>query len=128
MKPRSASKALPVAREELRIGKRQVETARVRVSTVTRQHEEVVDQPLERQRVEIEHVPVNRYVDAAPEIRQEGEVTIIPLVEEVLVVEKKLLLREEVRIVRKREEFHQPRRVTLRRQEIRINRQKNQAR
>ena len=49
-------------------------------------------------------------VDAAPPIREEGDTIIIPIVEEIMVVEKRLVLREEVRITRTRsvEAFEQP--------------------
>lgn len=37
----------------------------------------------------------------APEIRTEGDVTIVPVLEEVLVVEKRLVLKEELHIRRR---------------------------
>jgi stress response protein YsnF len=72
--------------------------------------------------VEVERVPVDRPVDAMPSIRQEGEVTIIPVVEEVLKVERCLVLKEEVHIRRvKTTERHQEQ-VTLRKQEVLVSR------
>jgi hypothetical protein len=72
-----------------------------------------IDEPLFTDEVSVERVPVNRIVDKAPETRQEGDVTIIPVIEEVITVEKRLLLREEVRIRRSRTEVHQPRTVLV---------------
>ncbi len=72
-----------------------------------------IDEPLFTDEVSVERVPVNRIVDRAPETRQEGDVTIIPVIEEVITVEKRLLLREEVRIRRSRAEVHQPRTVLV---------------
>jgi hypothetical protein len=72
-----------------------------------------IDEPLFTDDVSVERVPVNRIVDAVPETRQEGDVTIIPVIEEVITVEKRLLLREEVRIRRSRTEVHQPRTVVV---------------
>lgn len=72
-----------------------------------------IDEPLFTDEVSVERVPVNRIVDAVPETRQEGDVTIIPVIEEVITVEKRLLLREEVRIRRSRTEVHQPRTVVV---------------
>jgi len=40
-------------------------------------------------------------VETAPEIRTEGDVTIVPVLEEVLVVEKRLVLKEELHIRRR---------------------------
>jgi stress response protein YsnF len=44
---------------------------------------------------------MGRIVETAPEIRTEGDVTILPVVEEVLVVEKRLVLKEELHIRRR---------------------------
>ena len=52
---------------------------------------------------EVKRVPVRRLIDKPVEPRQEGDTWIVPLVEEVLVVEKRLLLREELHITRRRE-------------------------
>ena len=43
-------------------------------------------------------VPIDREVDAVPSIRTEGDVTIIPVVEERIVVRCQLVLREEVHV------------------------------
>ncbi len=65
--------------------------------------EERVHQDLSGQHVEVERVPIDVLVErdaAPPEPRIEGEVTIVPILEEVLVVEKRLLIKEELRITR----------------------------
>lgn len=69
--------------------------------------------PLFTENVHVENVPVNRIVDGPVSVRQEGDVTIIPVVEEVITIQKRLLLREEVRITRRRSEIREPRRVVL---------------
>lgn len=91
---------IPIVEEEAHIGKRVVETGRVRVSTQVRTHEHVLTETLARSGVEIERVRIDREVEAVPAVREEGDLTVIPIVEEVLVVEKRLVLREEVRIRR----------------------------
>ncbi len=50
----------------------------------------------------VERVAVNQQIDTAPAPRQEGDTLVVPVVEEVLVTEKRLMLREEVRITRRR--------------------------
>jgi len=50
----------------------------------------------------VQRVPVNQQIDTAPAPRQEGDTLVVPVVEEVLVTEKRLMLREEVRITRRR--------------------------
>jgi uncharacterized protein (TIGR02271 family) len=74
----------------------------VQVSRVVESIREDVGAPLLREEVDIHRVPVNEYVDAAPPIRYEDDRVIIPVLEEVLQVEKRLLLREEVVITKRR--------------------------
>jgi uncharacterized protein (TIGR02271 family) len=113
---------IPVFEEELSVAKRVIETARVQVSRVTHSHQQMVDELLQQEKVEIQRVPVGRPIDAMPSIRQEGDVTIIPVVEEVLKVERRLVLQEEVHIRRiKQTERHQEM-VTLRKQEALVSR------
>jgi len=114
--------AIPVVTEELDVRKRTVETGRVRVSKTAREREVVVDEPLLRERVDVERVAVNRVVDGPVAIRNEGDVTIIPVLEEVIVVEKRLMLKEELRLTKRRVEEHIPQRVTLRTEEAFVER------
>lgn len=55
-----------------------------------------------RDDVVVERVSVNREVETAPEPRMEGETIVVPVVEEVVVAQTRLVLREEVRISRRR--------------------------
>jgi stress response protein YsnF len=74
----------------------------------------------------VERVPINHIVEGPVSVRSEGDTLVISLLEEVLVVEKRLLLKEEVRITRRRVDTHAPQRVTLRREDAvvkRINRE-----
>lgn len=73
----------------------------------------VVDEPLFVDDVQVERIPINRIIEGPLETRQEGNVTIVPVVEEVVMIEKRLLLKEEVRITRQRTEVARPRRVVL---------------
>jgi uncharacterized protein (TIGR02271 family) len=113
---------VPVVAEELKVGKRTVETGLVRVTKRVREHEEVIDQPLLKTNVVVRRVPVNQYVEKAPEVRQEGDTLVVPMVEEVIVVEKRLILREELRITKQQVETRNPQRVTVRRDEVKIDR------
>jgi len=91
---------IPVLEEELAVEKHPVATGRVRVRTLTETVEDIAHATLEQQNVEIQRVPIDRIVENPPPVRTEGEVTIIPVLEEVLVVEKRLLLKEELHIQR----------------------------
>jgi len=113
---------VPVVAEEAEIGKRQVETGRVRVRKTVRSAAKVVEEPVFREEVHVERIAINRVLDAPIGPRQEGDTLIVPLLEEVLVVEKRLILKEEVRITRRRVEHRTSQTVTLRTEEATIER------
>ncbi len=89
---------LQEAEERLQVGIREVETGRVRVAQTVETFEETVDVPLTRETIEVDRVAIGSFVDSIPEVRREGDVLVFPVVEEVLVVEKRLRLVEEVRV------------------------------
>jgi uncharacterized protein (TIGR02271 family) len=113
---------LQLAAEVLKVGKRRVERGRVRIRTRVVETEETVDEPLVREEVDVERVQVERLVEHPEGVRQEGDVTVIPLYEEVLVLEKRLMLTEELRVRKKRTERRNPQRITLRREEAVVER------
>lgn len=113
---------LPIIVEELYVGKRVVETARLRIGKKVGETVKTIDQPLFKNGYEIKRVSVNRAVEGPVEARREGDTLILPVLEEVLVIEKRLILREEVHITPKREESRQPRQVTLRTEEVQVER------
>lgn len=113
---------IPVLEEELHLAKRIVEKSKIRVHKTVIEREELVDEPIIEDRVEIERVPINRLLKKPVGARVEGDTTIIPVLKEVLVVEKQLMLVEEVRLTRKQVEVRRPQPVTLRREEVRIER------
>ena len=94
------SLVIPLVEEHVSATRRTVETGRVRVRTRVDHRQELVRAELARDEVEIERVLIDREIDVVPEVRQEGDVTIVPVVEEVLVVEKRLVLVEEIRLHR----------------------------
>jgi uncharacterized protein (TIGR02271 family) len=100
--------------------KEQVVTDRVRLHKRVHEDREVLDIPVRTEALEVERVPVGRFVEAAPAIRQEGDTTVYPVVEEVLVVEKRLRLVEEVRITQRRATRHVREEVALWREEIAV--------
>ncbi len=117
---------LPLVEETLRVGKRRVETGRVRVSVGTEVQEQVVRETLRSERAELERVPIGRELaqgEPAPAMRQEPDGTVVvPVLEEVLVVERRLVLKEEIRmrLVAVDEPVEQP--VTVRRQRVSVER------
>jgi uncharacterized protein (TIGR02271 family) len=113
---------IPIVEEEVRVDKREVVTGRVRIRTIVETLEETARASLDGETVEVQRVPIDRVVDVAPQVRNEGDVTVIPVVEEVVVVEKRLVLKEElhVRRLRTTESVEIP--VTLRKQRAIVER------
>lgn len=111
---------LPVIEESLEVQKRQVEGGRVRIAKTVSEREVLVDEPLMQEHVEVNRVVVNQVVDEIPPIRYEGDTMIVPILEEVVVVDVRLVVREEVHIIRRRDEIHEPQRVVLRREQVHI--------
>ncbi len=108
--------------EELAVTKETVETGRLHVSKHTLTREADVDEELTREEAVVETIPKGLRVFAMPVTRVVGDTTIIPIVEEVLYTEKRLVLKEEIHITRRRttEHFHDT--VTLRHQEAVVTR------
>ena len=114
--------AIPLVEERLSVAKRQVESGRVRVHVTVEERDEVVTEQLLRDELQIERVPRNVRLTEIPHVRLEGNMTIVPVVEEVLVVEKALMLVEEIHICRRSvpEEAQIP--VSIRSERARIER------
>jgi len=119
---RVSEETIVLAEEVLKVGKREVVKGRVRVRTETETLETAARADLEGQSVEVTRVPRDEFVEAAPPVRTEGDVTILPVLEEVLVVETRLLLKEEIHVRRTatHETVEIP--VTLRRQRAVVER------
>lgn len=118
----STAVVIPVVEEELEIGKREIEAGRLRLQKRVSEHEQTVDEPLFADEITLERVTINRFIDEPTPARIEGDTTVIPLFEERLVVQKRLVLREEVRITKHRIERRAPQIVALRREEVTVDR------
>ena len=95
---------LPIVEEELQVGKRRIESERIQVRTVTDYAEELVRRELTGEHLEVERVPIDLLIEPGldlPRVRTDGNVTIFPVLEEVVVLEKRLRLKEEVRITKR---------------------------
>jgi uncharacterized protein (TIGR02271 family) len=113
---------IPLVEERLAVSKREVETGRVRVRVAVDAREELVAAELARDEVEIRRVPINRPLSELPSVRLEGNVTIIPVVEEEIVVEKRLVLVEEIHVARRSTTAEETVPVTLRSERAEIER------
>jgi uncharacterized protein (TIGR02271 family) len=113
---------IPVAREEASVARKVVEKGAVRVRKTVREKVELIDEPLMHDEVDIEHVVVNRVVDAPEPPREEGDVLIIPVYEEILTVQRQWVLKEEVRLRRREVQSRHREEVVLREEEALVER------
>lgn len=113
---------LPLAVESVEITRRRVPTGLVRVRVVPETREESVEVGLQDEDVAVERVPVGRFVNSVPPPRIEGDVTILPVVEERAVVTVRLFLREEVRLRTHRRTRVERHAMTLRSERVEVER------
>ena len=111
---------IPVRQEELQVGKRITDTGRgLRIHKTVSEEVWRVDDTLVTQSLDIEHVPVNAWIEGqAPASRYEGNTLVMPVVEEVLVVQKRLRLKEEIRITPRAKQEAVSERVVLRSEHV----------
>lgn len=116
---------IPVIEEQLAVGTRVVETGRgVRVHKTVSEQPVTIDERLMREEVDVRHVPVDRIVapEEAPASRYEGDTLVVPVLEEVLVVERRLRIKEELHITRVRHEEHYQETVPLKAERVDVER------
>lgn len=113
---------IPVLQEEADVQIRPVTTGIVRVHKEVSQYDAVVEAELKAESFTVEHVPVNLPLQSPVSIRQEGDTTIIPVMEEVVVVTKQLMLKEEIRITKHQVGTRYQETVVLQSEEVRVER------
>jgi stress response protein YsnF len=114
---------VPVTEERLETTREVVDTGRT--VRVRKQVEEVpaeIREPVTTEVVQVERVPVGRVVTEPPQVRHEGDVMVVPVVEERLVTRKELVLVEEIRLTRRREVVQGRAEVVLRRERVLVER------
>ncbi|MDQ1811905.1 DUF2382 domain-containing protein [Massilia sp. CCM 9210] len=112
-------------REELQVGTRVVDTGRgVRIHKTVSEHPHHIDETLPYDELDVRHVIVDKVVplSEAPSTRQEGDTLIVPVVEEVLVTERRLRIKEEVHITRIQRSRSQSGTVMLRAEDVVVER------
>ncbi len=119
------SRVLPVIEERATIRREVVETGRVVVTKRVHEADEQITVPVQHDEVHYERVPLNQTLPAgavAPGSRQEGDTLIIPVLREVAVIEKRLLLVEELRITKRQVTTEHTEPLHLRHKEVLVER------
>ena len=94
---------MPVFQEAIDVGVRTVDTGRgVRIRKTVGEHDQLIEETLMHDEIDVRHVPIDKIValSEAPASRYEGDTLIVPILEEILVVEKRLRIKEEIHITR----------------------------
>ena len=95
---------VPVIKEKLHISTINEVTGSVKMTKTVAEEEVPYSIELQSERLETRTIPFNTWIEEpVPAIRQEGDTTVISVTKEVLVVEKRLMLVEEIHIVRIKE-------------------------
>lgn len=113
---------IPVVQETARVTKRAVSRGTVRVTKRVVEHDEVIDTSTIAEEVEIERVARDVVLKKPAKPRREGDTLIVPVMEEITVVEKRLVLVEELYIRRKKVKRPSKETVRLRREEVNVER------
>ena len=111
---------VPLVREEVAVGKRSVPTGMVQVRKIVRERVATIDEPVEREEIVVERVPIGRLISEPIPPRQEGDTLVLAVIDEVVV--KQLRLVEEVRITKRRRRDRRTITMPLRYEEIVVDR------
>ncbi len=116
-------KTVSLAEERVELGTRKVVDRRIRITRTTRADEKLIETELTHEDALIKRVAKNEAVKPGniPQVRQEGEVTIIPVIEERIEIIKHYFLTEEIHVIKKRRKETHQENITLRSQEINIS-------
>jgi uncharacterized protein (TIGR02271 family) len=119
--PKEQPLVIPVIEETASVDKQVVVAGKVRIEKQVEEINEAVNVDLQHDEYTIRRVARNEYVDdGVPQVRHEGNTLIIPVVKEVIV--KRLLLVEEVHIIKDVVTTSEKVNVALRKETVTINR------
>jgi uncharacterized protein (TIGR02271 family) len=113
---------IEVMQEHVVVSTETVDTARVIIHKRVEEEERTLNIPLIQEGYEVEHHPVKKIVDTMPSVRQEEDRVVIPVVREVLVVEKRYEIVEEVHVVKRRTEVPHMQDITLLKEVVEVER------
>ena len=115
---------IPIIEESLHVDVKEVVRGGIRITKTVHSHEQLVDELLRSEEVTVERRPMNTVLADGflPIVREEGDTLVVPVIKEVLVTVKQLVLVEEVHITRTKGTHRTPQTYTLRKDHIEIQR------
>jgi uncharacterized protein (TIGR02271 family) len=117
-KDKNKPSTINVFEEQAQVGKKVELTGKVRIEKKVHTVEEDLNIALKNEDVKVERISVNKYVDEPPPVRYEGNTTIIPVIKEVAVIEKRILVVEEVHISKNINITQEAKTVPLRKEQV----------
>ncbi|MBX6341908.1 MAG: YsnF/AvaK domain-containing protein [Thermomicrobiaceae bacterium] len=111
---------IPVLEERLDVRARPVEIGRARVRKDVEERVERHPVRLRRQEVRVERVPIDREVAGVVEPFMDGDVYVVPVLEEQVVIQRRLVVREEIRVRRVLSEREETLEVPLRGERVTV--------
>jgi stress response protein YsnF len=122
MDRRDNNVVVPVVNEELHADAIPVQTGGVRVVKHVEGHDEVLEQELRKGRVEVKRVKTERVVDGPQPVQRVGNTLVVPVVCEVLHVEKRWVVTEEIHLTQIEERETVQQTVTVSQEQAEIQR------
>lgn len=113
---------VPVVSEEVHADALPVETGSVRVTKRVVGEDEVLEQQLRKERAEVRRVKVDRPVDGPQPPYRSGNTLIVPVMAQVLQVEKRWVVTEEIHIIKYEESETASQTVTVGHEEAQVER------
>ncbi|MBA4166490.1 MAG: DUF2382 domain-containing protein [Chitinophagaceae bacterium] len=115
---------IPVVQEFAVIQKEIVTTGTVHIHKSVTEETVSINLPILNESYDINHLPgSDRVLDNPPPIRREGNITIIPVIREITVVQKKYVVIEELQLVKKVTQTPLSQEITLRTEHVAVTRQ-----
>ena len=122
MDSRDNELVVPVLNEELHADAIPVQTGGVRVTKHVEGHDEILEQELRKGRVEVKRVKTERVVDGPQPVQRVGNTLVVPVVSEVLHVEKRWVVTEEIHLTQFEERETVQQTVTVNREQADVQR------
>ncbi|HPU50224.1 MAG TPA: DUF2382 domain-containing protein [Burkholderiaceae bacterium] len=121
-RPADTAIDLPVIEEDIRIGREEVSTGALRVRVEQREGTVEIDLESTLYSADVQRVAVGREVDEMRPPYQDGSVLVVPVYEETIVLQRRWVLKEELRIHRTAEQRRWTEPVVVRRDHALIER------
>lgn len=118
------TKVIPVIEEVLKVDKKIVETGRIHIRKEVAKEEQPFEIPLMNESYEVKKVQVKNLIfDEPPQIRNEGDITIIPVIKEVAEIKIRYEVTEEIHVVKSKTVTPHSEKVTLKKEKVIIERE-----